>query len=280
MLRGLAIAAAVLVAACQSAPKEQDAGDAAGASASSADSASAAESAAPKSSANAQRRRTREGLPLTLRGSVKSMTEGAHPAGMDGKAYLLFSPAWCNRWIGADGAEVTIRPDDKGVLVLDARIASEQQFRDIQVHVEFRVPPPRSEALVARAEVLLHGAYGIVLTDSMNRPQRDDGCGAVQGQCAPEAPACFPPGTWQTMDIAFRAPRAATSGKPAQTARVTVMHNGVLVQNAVDIAPTEIDAASTQPERASLVLVPRTGAMELRNLWVRSPDAGLLPPKP
>lgn len=273
-------AAAVCLSACQHPTvNEGTAPDATTADTSSATAASSTPLPTTSSSTPTQRRRSREGLPVTMRGSVKSMTEGAHPAGMDGKGYLLFSPAWRDRWLDSAGASTAIKPDDGGVLALDARIASEQQFRDIQVHIEFRVPPPPSEAAVARAEILLHGAYGIVLTDSMNRPQRADGCGAVAGQSPPEAAACFPPGTWQTMDIAFRAARAAGPARAAQPARVTVIHNGVLVQNAVDIVPTEIDASSAQPDRAPLVLMPRVGKMELRNLWVRSLDAGLLPPK-
>ncbi len=217
--------------------------------------------------------------PRTYTARVQSMTDGAFPAGMDGKGFLLFSPGWRARWVNADGQPVALNVDQAGVFVLEQRVATEQVYRDLQVHVEFRVPPPSSEETVAVAEVLLHGAFGIVLTDSMNRPQRDNGCGAISGRYAPDAAACFPPGAWQTLDIAFRAPRTTTQATAAQPARLTVLHNGVLIHNAVDVdAPTEPDAPAQLAERAPLALVPRAGAMELRNLWVRTLDAGLLPP--
>jgi hypothetical protein len=209
------------------------------------------------------------------------MTDGAAPAGMDGKGYSLFSPGWRGRWVDAGGQHVSLNIDQAGVLVLQQRVATEQLYRDVQVHLEFRVPPPTSEETLAVAEVLLHGAFGIVLTDSMNRPQRNNGCGAISGRHAPDAAACFPPGAWQTLDIAFRAPRHATQSAVAQPARLTVLHNGVLIHNAVDVdGPTEPDAPAQLASRAPLVLTPRAGAMELRNVWVRTLDAGLLPPRP
>src|SRR5207244_13063254 len=59
----------------------------------------------------------------------------------------------------------------------------------------------------------------------------DGQAGAVYGQTPPLANASRPPGQWQTYDIIFHRPRFAPDGSVRDSARVTVLHNGVLVQN-------------------------------------------------
>ena len=50
-------------------------------------------------------------------------------------------------------------------------------------------------------------------------------------QGIPLANACKKPGEWQTYDVIWHAPRFDASGNLTDSAHVTVLHNGVLLQD-------------------------------------------------
>jgi hypothetical protein len=202
---------------------------------------------------------------------VRSMTEGAEPPGLDGKAYRLLEGAWRQDWIrtraaGGDAATLVLEPD--GALRLDDSIATRTLFGDVQIHVEFRIPSQRDGSSISHGELGLPEGSRIVMSDSMNRPQRTNSCGAILDVAAPTAAASLPPGGWQTLDIAYRAPRAAPDGQISEPARVTVLHNGVLVHNGVALP----SGAERRALRGPIELAKRSGVLHVRNLWVRALD--------
>lgn len=213
---------------------------------------------------------------------VRSMTEGAEPPGLDGKAVRLFAGGWLSRWNRVaepnrqgqrpEPEPVTLELLEGGELQLDGTYASQMKFGDVQVHIEFRVPPQRDGSSVSYAELMLPQGCRLVMTDSMNRPQRDTSCGAILGVAAPTAAASLPPGAWQTFDVAYRAARMGLDGAIAEPARVTLLHNGVLVQNAVSLP-----VAADQPVEGPLTLVRTFGSLRVRNLWVRTAHNPLVP---
>jgi hypothetical protein len=76
------------------------------------------------------------------------------------------------------------------------------------------------------------GEFEIQVLDSHKADTYADGqAGAIYGQYPPLFNASRPPGEWQTYDIAFRRPRFDGSGKLLEPARMTLFHNGILVQN-------------------------------------------------
>jgi hypothetical protein len=117
------------------------------------------------------------------------------------------------------------------------------------------------------------GLYEIQIFDSHTVKIYPDGaCGAIYGQTPPLVEATRPPGQWQTYDIVFRAPRF-TGGKLASPARVTVLLNGVLVQNHEVIhgeTGHRVLPAYTKPvETGPLVLGGHKCPIRFRNIWVR-----------
>ncbi|MBL9140347.1 MAG: DUF1080 domain-containing protein, partial [Phycisphaerae bacterium] len=167
-------------------------------------------------------RQPRGGLPPGVRAHgvrVQSMTEGADPPGMDGKGVRLFVGPWLGSWTAVHQADkagntpaperVTLVLDASGALLLDRDYATAQEFGDAQIHLEFRIPPLRDGSSACYAELKLAQGCRIVMTDSMNRPQRPNSCGAILDIAAPTTSASLPPGAWQTFDVAYRAARAA-----------------------------------------------------------------------
>lgn len=213
---------------------------------------------------------------------VRSMTEGADPPGLDGKALRLFAGGWLSRWSRVAEPDrqgqrpapepVTLELGEGGELLLDGTYVSQFSIGDVQVHLEFRVPPQRDGSSVSYGELVLPQGCRLVMTDSMNRPQRDTSCGAILGIAAPTAAASLPPGAWQTFDVAYRAARRGPDGAISEPARVTLLHNGVMVQNAA-----ALPAIADQPVEGPITLSRTFGTLHLRNLWVRSAQNPLVP---
>ena len=81
------------------------------------------------------------------------------------------------------------------------------------------------------------------------------------------------PGEWQTYDILWTAPRFGADGKVTTPAYVTILHNGVLVQNHVELfgatghrnAPGYTAHGPTGP----IALQDHGDPVRYRNLWIR-----------
>ena len=99
------------------------------------------------------------------------------------------------------------------------------------------------------------------------------GHGAIYGQYPPLANAARPPGEWQTYDIAFRRPRFAADGRLIESARITLIHNGILVQNNEELwGPTnwlETGQYEAYPERGPIELQDHGHMVRFRNIWIR-----------
>jgi hypothetical protein len=85
--------------------------------------------------------------------------------------------------------------------------------------------------------------------------------------------ASRPPGQWQAYDIIFHGPRFAKNGKLLHPARVTVLHNGVLVQDNVELTgPTAHGSRppyTVQPKKLPLALQDHGNLVRYRNIWIR-----------
>lgn len=155
-------------------------------------------------------------------------------------------------------------------------IATVGAFGDVQLHVEFATPNPPSGEGQERGNsgVYLMSTYELQVLDSYRNVTYPDGqAGAIYGQYPPLVNASRPPGQWQSYDILFRAPRFDAGGQLLAPARMTVFHNGVLVQN--DVALTGPTGHRRRPpyaphaERLPIVLQDHGNPMRFRNIWVR-----------
>jgi len=119
---------------------------------------------------------------------------------------------------------------------LDTR--STETFRNAQIHVEFRVPYEPNEKGYARANsgIILQNEYEIQILDNYkNYTAPDSSCAALYRQAGPLVNACRPPGEWQTYDIIYHAPKCNSDGTMQTPGSLTLLHNGVLVQDHVPV---------------------------------------------
>lgn len=171
-------------------------------------------------------------------------------------------------WAVADGA-LTIVPGSKG-------IRTRQRFCDIQLHVEWRTPVETKGfdgQNRGNSGIFLQELYELQVLDSYNNPTYANGqAGSIYKQAMPLVNASRAPGQWQAYDILWKAPRFSPGGGLISPARITVLHNGLLVQDDTVLAGrTEyIGPPSYSPHAcAPLYLQEHDSKVSYRNIWVR-----------
>jgi hypothetical protein len=207
------------------------------------------------------------------------------PAAVPGQspsdATVLFGGKDISQWEYKDG-RAAAWPIVDGILTCKSgtgNIYSKRKFGSAQIHVEFAVPSMPNAHGQARANsgVYLQGRYEIQILDSFDNPTYANGSGgALYGQYAPLVNVSRPPGEWQVYDIIFHAPKCGTDRRVATPGTVTVLYNGVLVQDNVTIRGRTTSSDNTDPcEDGPLMLQDhyhpdvRETFMQFRNIWVR-----------
>jgi hypothetical protein len=145
------------------------------------------------------------------------------------------------------------------------------------MHIEWATPTPAEGEGQGRGNSgVFFGLdrYEVQVLDSYgNKTYSDGSAGAIYGQYPPLVNASLPPGQWQTYDIIYTAPRFEPDGKLQTAARMTVLHNGVLIQNNAKVTgPTswlERAPYHAHPEKEPLSLQDHGNPVRFRNIWVR-----------
>jgi hypothetical protein len=187
-----------------------------------------------------------EAAKLEVWTNVPEVTPGAFTNEAPSDAIILYNGKDFSAFHGRDGKKIGWKIDPDGALT-DVKGAGDlitnQSFGDCQLHVEFRTPSTVKGAGQSRGNsgVYLMGFYEIQVLDSYKNPTYSNGqAAAVYKQHIPLVNASREPGQWQAYDIIFKAPIFKENGALEKPATVTVLHNGVLVQNNVTIiGPTD-----------------------------------------
>jgi len=116
--------------------------------------------------------------------------------------------------------------------------------------------------------------YEIQVLDSFpNQTYADGQAAAVYGQYPPLVNASRPSGEWQSYDIVFHGPRFGAAAELLRLATLTLLHNGVLVQDHVRLTgPTDYmnrPAYRPHPEKMPLLLQDHGQPVRYRNIWIR-----------
>ncbi len=188
-------------------------------------------------------------------------------------AAVLFDGKNLDEWTGTRGWKID---EDKAFTVKGA-IKTKKAFGDIQLHLEFATPKPAKGDGQGRGNNgigLMDGRYEIQVLDSFeNKTYPEGSCASVYNQRPPMVNASRKPGEWQTYDILFTAPRFDADGKVVKPAFVTVLHNGVVVQNHTELVGlTHYDKENRyekHAEKLPILLMYHGDPVRFRNIWVR-----------
>ncbi len=205
-----------------------------------------------------------------------SPTLGAKPSQADDKTAILFDGSSWRGWQRKDGPESQwIVQDDGSVQAAGVDAVTNSTFGDFQLHVEFYCPKMSGKQGQARSNsgVYLHGRYEIQVLDSFGDPPTGNGCGALYSIAAPMVNASRPPGTWQTYDIIFRAPRFDDQDKITELPRLTVLHNGIVIHNNLELPSTTPGGLDrTMVDVGPILLQFHGDPVRYRNIWLRTLD--------
>ncbi|MEM7312811.1 MAG: DUF1080 domain-containing protein, partial [Planctomycetota bacterium] len=109
--------------------------------------------------------------------------------------------------------------------------------------------------------------YEVQVLDSFGLEGKDNECGGIYSINKPKLNMCYPPETWQTYDIDFKAAKYDDSGKKVKNARITVKHNGVVIHKDQELAHGTPGRHKEAPEPDSLFLQDHGNPVVFRNIW-------------
>ena len=199
-------------------------------------------------------------------------------------AIVLFDGKDLAPWVAMDGSPTkwVVKNGAMECVPGSGYVRTLQAFGDCQLHVEFAAPTPPEGSSQGRGNsgVFFGGTrYEVQVLDSyQNKTYADGSAGSVYCQYPPLVNASRSPGQWQTYDIIWTAPRFDADGKLKSPAYLTAFHNGVLVQNHVELTgPTgwlERSPYGAHPDKLPISLQDHGNPVRYRNLWVRELGKG------
>ncbi|WP_405399832.1 DUF1080 domain-containing protein [Maribacter sp. Asnod2-G09] len=172
---------------------------------------------------------------------VKSATASNAPS----DAVVLFNGTSLNNWISTnDSTAAKWHLNKDGSMTVNDKtgnIQTKQNFGDVQLHIEWKSPLPvqRDNQNRANSGVFLNGIYEVQILDQNDNPTYVNGqVGSIYKQHVPLAMASVPTGEWNTYDIIYHAPEFNVDGGKIKSGDITVIHNGILVQDHVELKGT------------------------------------------
>ncbi|WKN33923.1 DUF1080 domain-containing protein [Porifericola rhodea] len=194
-------------------------------------------------------------------------------------AIVLFDGSDLSKWKSQkDGGKApwtvengyfTVKPGTGG-------IQTKENFGDFQLHIEWRSPQKVEGEGQGRGNsgIFLQGMYEVQVLDSYdNRTYRNGQAGSIYKQSPPLVNAMRPVDEWEVYDIIYTAPRFdEKNGAMLEKAQVTVLHNGIVVQNATTIHGTTEYIGPPKVKlhgKGPISLQDHSNEVSFRNIWIR-----------
>ncbi len=189
----------------------------------------------------------------------ESKTLGARPA-ID--AIVLFDSNKINDF---DGSKI----GEDGLLGVGG--TSKERFGDHRMHIEFRTPfqPDDSGQGRGNSGVYIQGRYELQVLDSFGLAGENNECGGIYQIAKPLLNMCYPPLSWQTYDIDFKAATYDASGKKTANAKLNVKHNGVVIHDALELPKGTPGKDSESATLGPLFLQDHGNPVVFRNIWAQ-----------
>ncbi len=204
--------------------------------------------------------------------------------GVPSDAIILFDGSGFDEWIHvADSTAVQWHLNKDGSMTVKDQagfIQTKRNFGSVQLHLEWKSPAEVKADGQNRANsgVFLQSRYEVQILDNNDNDTYVNGqVGAIYKQSVPLAMASRPTGEWNTYDIIFHAPEFGMSGKKIKSGTITVIHNGVLIQDHYELEGTTeyIGWPKNIPHgKAPIQLQDHrdNSRVSYRNIWVRELD--------
>jgi Domain of Unknown Function (DUF1080) len=219
----------------------------------------------------------------------KVVTPGANNAAPPSDAIVLFGGNNLDEWVSTRDKSPARWTVGDGVLTVSkergvGNIETKRTFRNYQLHVEWKIPENITGTDQARGNsgVFLASTgpgddgYELQILDSYNNKTYVNGqAGSIYKQGIPLANPNRKPGEWQSYDVMWTAPVFNSDGSLKTPPYVTVVFNGVLVQNHFELSGETLYIGKPfykKYDTAPIKLQAHGDAsapISFRNIWVR-----------
>ena len=207
----------------------------------------------------------------------KKVTPGTVPGEAPSDATILFDGKDLSKWSTPDGKEARWEVKDGAFTVVKGTgdIKTKQTFGDVQLHIEWREPLGLEGEGQARGNsgIFFQEKYELQVLDSYESQTYSNGqAGSIYKQHMPLVNATRKANEWQTYDVVYNAPRFSENGSLISPARITVLHNGVVIQNSTSLwGPTQYRGLPVYEShgKGSLRLQDHGNPVSFRNVWIR-----------
>jgi len=193
-------------------------------------------------------------------------------------AIVLFDGTNLNEWKSRkDGSAAQWKIENGYMEVVKGSgdIMTNRKFGDVQLHIEWSAPTEIVGEGQGRGNsgVFLQEKYEVQVLDSyVSRTYSNGQAGSLYKQSIPLVNATVAPGEWNVYDIIFHAPEFNEDGIKVSDGYVTVIHNGIVVQNHQRLlGTTEYIGFPKNPAHGdgSIILQDHSNPVRFRNIWVR-----------
>lgn len=194
-------------------------------------------------------------------------------------AIVLFDGKNLDEWISAkDSTAAKWHLNKDGSITVNrgsGDIQTKQNFASVQLHIEWKSP---SEIIGegqhrGNSGVFLQKRYEVQVLDNNDNETYSNGqVASIYKQSIPLAKASVPTGEWNTYDIIYHAPEFDTEGNKSKSATITVLHNGILVQDHYELkGTTEYIGWPKNMAHGDgpIVLQDHDSDVSYRNIWLR-----------
>lgn len=193
-------------------------------------------------------------------------------------AIVLFDGKNFDEWEDLKGEQVKWKIEENAMIVVPGTgaIQTKKVFGDCQLHIEWRSPEKVENEGQHRGNsgIFLQSRYELQVLDNYNNPTYVNGqAGSIYKQKAPLVNVCKKPGEWQTYDIFWTAPKFGTGGVFESPAAITVVQNGVIIQNHYILkgnTPYIGFPEYISHGRLPIILQDHDSQVAFRNIWIRN----------
>jgi len=172
--------------------------------------------------------------------------------------------------------ETTWRICNGHLIAAEGNLVTKTNYGDCQLHIEWRTPnPPIGDpGNMGNSGIYFMELYELQIFDSYSCEIYADGsAAAIYGQTPPMVNVCRAPGQWQTFDVFFTSPKF-DQDSIIESARISVLHNGVVVHNNTKILGPTVHKDSipykVHADKAPILIQGHNSPVEFRNIWVRN----------
>lgn len=239
-------------------------------------------SAQPNNNQQAQQQRAQQWKPESTEWYSPvppRVTPGKTMGGAPSDAIILFDGKDTSKWQDREGNAIKWEVKNGEMVIVPGAgsIQTKEYFGSCQLHLEFKEPTPGPEntlQMKGNSGIMLQSRYEVQILDCDDNPTYVNGMvGSIYKQSAPLVNAFTHAGEWQIYDIYYVAPVFGTNDELESPGRITVVLNGIVVQNNYIIKGTTPYTGLpryTAHGRLPLSLQDHGVPVAFRNIWIRN----------